>query len=61
MTTQQYIVKPASDRSGTTYSDKYTFVDEEAAKAMADALQQSKPIGWDVVGEASPEIIYRAR
>jgi hypothetical protein len=61
MTTQQYVVKPSSDKNGTNYSKEHVFFDEEAAKLMAISLQQSNPIGWDVVGEGTSEIIYKAR
>lgn len=61
MSTQQYLVKPCSDRYGTALLDEYMFYDEEAAITMANQLQESQPVGWDVVGAGTTEIIYRAR
>lgn len=61
MTTQQYVVKPSSDRYGTSLLPEYSFYDEEAAVAMANRLQEEQPIGWDVIGAGTTEIIYKAR
>lgn len=58
---EQYIVKPSTDKYGTDVSKAYTFYDEEAAVAMANMLRKESGIGWDVVGSTSFEIIYRAR
>lgn len=58
---QQYVVKPCTDRFGTELLSEYSFYDEEAAIAMANMLQLERPVGWDVIGAGTTEIIYRAR
>lgn len=61
MSTQQYLVKPCADKFGTSFLEQYMFYDEEAAIAMANQLQENQPVGWDVIGVGTTEIIYRVR